>query len=63
MRGNRRNTGGSDGFITIILFAIIAMPILGIVLLTQNNKADRRWGAVLTIAGIIIWFLIGLAGS
>ena len=63
MRNHRRNTGSSEGLIAIILVAIVAMPILGVFLLTQKNKSDRRWGVALAIIGIILWILIGIASA
>lgn len=56
-------SGSGDTAIALALIAIVAMPIFGIYLLTRNNETDKMWGAILTVLGIVLWFLIGVMNA
>lgn len=54
----RRNSGGSDGAgscLVLLAGILIAMPVLGIYLLTKGNDDDKAVGLILLVLGILIW--------
>lgn len=53
---SRRSSGGDglDGLVFIIL-GIIAMPIVGICMLSQQDPDKKALGAILLIIGIVLW--------
>ena len=63
MSGHRKSSDSGNTAIAIALIAIIAMPIFGIYLLTRNNETDKTWGAILTVLGVVLWFVIGVMSA
>lgn len=54
---NKRNNDDNNGLgcALMLLGIIVAMPLVGIYLLTQSSDEDKATGAFLLILGVIIW--------
>ena len=64
MSGNRRGNDidhGSMGCLVFFLIGIVAMPIVGIYLITKKGGDDgtKVLGWILLIVGLILWAYLG----
>ena len=55
-------SGKSDGngYIALILMAIISLPIIGIYKIAKGNDAEKAIGVILLFVGIVIWIAVGV---
>ncbi len=60
MSDNRNNDGGM-GCIMVLFACIVAMPIVGIYLVSKGEEqGEKLLGVALTIVGIIVWAKFGM---
>ena len=57
------NNSSPDRSSMSLLIAIIAMPLLGLYLLSQPSDQDKSVGLVLLIVGIILWIVYFTSGG
>lgn len=57
------NDEGVIGCLAFVLIAIIAMPLLGLYLLSQPSDQDKSIGLVLLIVDIILWIIFFSVGG
>lgn len=60
---NRRQGNSDDGMmgcLAIVILAIIAMPIVGVVMMISKEQEKKTIGLILTIIGVVLWIVIGV---
>ena len=59
MSNNKKHSATeSESALLVLVLAVIAMPILAIFLLSQNNEEDKDWGIFFALASILVWIPI-----
>lgn len=57
------SNGGGLGCAVMLLFAVVAMPLVGLYLAVAGKESGQKvLGVVLIIVGIIVWIKFGLMG-
>ena len=57
----RASGGGALGFVTIVLTAIVATPLVGgYYLVCGKDSTQKALGGIALVVGIILWLAIGL---
>ena len=59
-RGNRRRDPGDSGCLALLIIGFIAMPLVGLYLMSKKDDESRALGLVLLIVGIILWVYVGV---
>ena len=54
----KRSAAGSESAIFLLVAAVIAMPILAVVLLMQDNADDKDWGLFFAVMSVLVWIPI-----
>ena len=59
---NEKN-GDPDGILSclsLVLFAIFALPVFGIYLMSQDKHETKMFGGILTAIGFAIWIILAV---
>ena len=62
-KDNRSNDSSGLGCVVMLFVAVVAMPLLGVYLISSAEEDGQRvLGVALLIVGIIVWIKMGMAG-
>lgn len=59
-RGGRGNDDDAIGCLLIIVFAFLAMPIVGLYLIFRGNESDKAIGIILLTISVVILIYCGV---
>lgn len=57
---HHHNDDSGFGCVVILLFAVFAMPIVGLYMVFKGDEEQKVLGIILTIVGAILWIYLGL---
>ena len=60
MRRTNRNSSSENSALALIFLAVIAMPILSVYLLSQEDEDAKDWGIFFAAVSIFLWIPVVL---